>query len=125
MLTVYNSQPKNLSKSFYDLFFDFDNHLIDNVVDSVVTSGKDIQLFLEAPGVSKESLSIEVQDSTLIVKAKKAYGNVTSLLNKSFNVGKGYDLETLEAEMKDGVLKITIQKTPEKQRKKIQVKYCE
>ncbi len=68
-------------------------------------------LELEVPGFTPETLKINVSENLLTVNGEREikHGNVCikKTVNKQFHIGKN---ETVEAEMKDGILYITVKK---------------
>jgi HSP20 family protein len=89
-------------------------------------------LDLELPGVKAEDLDITFEDQALRVKAtrkpadeerkywhnERAYGEVARVINLPDTA----DPNTIEAQLTDGVLHLSIAKRPETQPKKIAVK---
>lgn len=71
-----------------------------------------VQLEMEMPGVSKENLSITVQNRRLSISGKKA-GQDTVSYQHSFCVPKSLNHEKIEAKLSLGVLTIFIPKAPE------------
>ena len=81
-----------------------------------------MSITLDVPGVKQEDVSVEVKQRTVHIKAERK-GNTYANFVQSFTVPSEYDLETLGAELADGVLTITIKPTnkPESTAKKIEV----
>jgi HSP20 family protein len=87
---------------------------------------------LEIPGVKSEDVDITFEDQALRVKAtrkpveterkywhnERAYGEVTRVVN----LPETADPDSIEAQLADGVLHLSIAKRPETQPKKISVK---
>jgi HSP20 family protein len=87
---------------------------------------------LELPGVKSDAIDITFEDQALRVKAtrvaaddqrkywhsERAYGEVTRVINLPDTV----DPDSIEAQLADGVLHLSIAKRPETQPKKISVK---
>jgi HSP20 family protein len=87
---------------------------------------------LELPGVKSEDIDITFEDQALRVKAlrkpaetqrkywhnERAYGEVTRVITLPDTV----DPDSIEAELTEGVLRLSISKRPETQPKKINVK---
>jgi HSP20 family protein len=87
-------------------------------------------LTLEMPGLRKEDIDVNFEDDTLIVKGERSEetedkGVVrrefrSTRFERSFAV-KGTDRDQIKAKMEDGILTITLPKTPEKVGRKIDV----
>ena len=88
-------------------------------------------LEIDAPGVHREGADVTFDKGVLTVKldrpapegrnyhhSEQGYGEVTRTLTLPETV----DPDTIEAELKDGVLHVSIAKLPEKQPKKIELK---
>lgn len=85
----------------------------------------------EMPGVDREHTEIEVHDGTLTLRGTRSVANGTSNIHlaerargefrRSFVLGKGLDLDKVEARMNDGVLTITLPKGESLQRKTINI----
>jgi HSP20 family protein len=88
----------------------------------------------DLPGVSQEELDISIADDRLVVSGKReaeareegdrffAYERAYGSFTRAFTLPEGIDSDNVRAELKDGVLTLTIPKRPEKQPKKIEVK---
>jgi HSP20 family protein len=82
---------------------------------------------IDLPGVIKEDTEMKVDsdEREIYIKAKRTVqdqqGKKTFTLNRSFTVGKDYQLENITASQKDGVLTITIPKNKKTPVKLIQI----
>lgn len=83
-----------------DKVFDFEREKETYNYDSEKGEGK---LEIELPGFSKDQIMIEVSGGNLLVEAKKEKKEY----KKSWVLDKAFDVETVKAEMKDGLLTIT------------------
>ena len=101
---------------------------------SVAETEKTYEITLEVPGLKPEELSVEMKHGELYVSGEKKEekeekGKTFHRLERSYGefrrliplVG-GVDAEKVEAEYKDGVLKVTVPKTEEAKPKHIKVK---
>jgi HSP20 family protein len=96
---------------------------------------KDAYLFkADVPGIKEHDLEVTVTGNRLTVSGKReaekedqgdtfytyerSYGQFT----RAFTLPEGADMERLNADLKDGVLTLTLPKKPEVQAKKIAVK---
>ncbi|TAV49725.1 Hsp20/alpha crystallin family protein [Rhizobium leguminosarum] len=102
----------------------------------LVESEKAFELSAELPGVDAKDLDVTLADGVLTIKGEKnetkeekendyylserRYGS----FHRSLELPRGVDSEKIEAKFSNGVLKVTLPKTPERQKndKKITVK---
>ncbi len=87
----------------------------------------------ELPGVDKKDIHVDVKDSILTLRGERSYENEVKEENyhrkerafgkfyRSFALPEGLDSDKIDADYKDGVLKIEIPKPEEKKPKKIAV----
>ena len=94
------------------------------------------QVFLvaEMPGVSEKNVDVDLQGNTLTLKGTTAFhapeglelrGNEYSpnkIFERQFTLGDSIDLNGISANMKDGILKLTLPKVKELAPRKIVVK---
>jgi HSP20 family protein len=89
---------------------------------------------LDVPGVQRENIDITFDKGTLMIAAERKhdesentrkgwreerfYGKVT----RSFTLPETIDVESIAAEMNDGVLRVTVAKTPAAQPRKVEIK---
>ena len=87
---------------------------------------------MELPGVRQEDIDVTLEKSTLRISAERhapkeqhkywhqerGYGRIERI----FNLPETVDPEGIEAELRDGVLRLTLAKKPEAQPKKIEIK---
>jgi len=91
---------------------------------------------VEIPGIKKEDIRIEIgEDNNLVIKAQKKketkkedekegryYSRQYSGYYRSFRLPGEADLENLDTQYEDGIIKITIPKRKDKKKKIINVK---
>jgi len=85
---------------------------------------------MEMPGLTRENVDVNIEGDTLIVKGEKSEQKEekglirreyrASRFERTFNV-TGIDRDQIKAKMEDGILTVTLPKTPEKIGKKIEV----
>ncbi len=87
----------------------------------------------EIPGVDKDKVHVDVKDGVLTLTGERTYENEVKEENyhrrerafgrfaRSFALPEGLDPEKIDADYKDGVLKIEIPKPEEKKAKKIAI----
>lgn len=72
--------------------------------------GKQIEgayvLQVALPGLQRDEVKVEVKGTKLTIDASE--GQFSAALKRTFEVGDGLDTETLSAELKDGVLTVTL-----------------
>ena len=97
---------------------------------------KDFQIEMLAPGVEKENVHIEIEGRKITIKTEVAdeinesKGHYTrrdfhyGSLEKTFNLPKDVDENQINAELKNGILNVTISKPETRQKtvKKIELK---
>lgn len=92
-----------------------------------------VVLSIELPGIEEKDIDVNVEDSTLTVKGdrniekedkkenyhriERAYGS----FYRSFTIPNYVDVDKIEAEHENGVLKITMPKKPELKPRKVKV----
>ena len=99
----------------------------------VLESDQEYRILLDLPGVSSESLEINVDQQTLTVKAERTVEVPEGFANRrnersdkanyarSFRLGNGVDSTAIKAGLKDGVLEITLPKSEQSLPRKIEV----
>jgi HSP20 family protein len=88
----------------------------------------------ELPGVDRDDVSIDVKDNILTIKGERAYDHKVKeedyfrrercfgKFHRAFTLPNTVDPNKIEASYKDGILKIKIPKSLEKQTRKIEIK---
>ena len=119
-----------IPRKFYldDIFSDLVSKQ-DNMKCDVFELGDNYHIEMDIPGFDKKDVTIEVKNNYLTVTAEKNYDNEDNNKNyirrersygkyeRSFYLGD-LDEENIEAEFKDGMLKIVIPKIEETKNKK-------
>jgi HSP20 family protein len=91
-----------------------------------------ITLLADLPGVTREQLQVRVDGETLVLEAVAAtsapermelvYGEAqSSTYRRQFTLSRELDAGRIEAQLRDGVLRLTIPKAEEARPRKIQV----
>ncbi len=100
----------------------------------ILEGDKDYIIRLDMPGVNKDDLSIEVEDQVLTIKAQREFkaeegyrhlrsehaGRIS--YERSFNLGRQIDVDHIKAELRDGVLTVTLPKTGQAMARRIEVR---
>ena len=96
-------------------------------------SSEGVRLYLDLPGVNKDSLSIDIDKSVLTIKGeikldlpeqmKARYIELNSgVFERQFTLGDELDSENIEASLKQGVLELSIPRLQQHQPRKIEIK---
>jgi HSP20 family protein len=103
--------------STYNDPFDVFDRLLNNRVSLVYTrdyftEDKDNKLILEVPipGFKKDDISIEISDGLLKIEGKDTDSHWTESFTKNFKIPNRLDPESIKAEVKDGILKISFER---------------
>jgi HSP20 family molecular chaperone IbpA len=93
-------------------------------------SESEVVLTADLPGLTEQDLDITVQGSTLIVRGERRPVDDRTYLRrerfygpfeKRFEIGPGYDLESVRANVAHGVLTITVAKAAQAKPRKIKL----
>jgi len=91
-----------------------------------------LNIHVELPGVVKEDISVTFQNGSLEISATKhrpdlgehkTWHNtiVRGIYKHQIAIGDKFNAESIEASLNDGVLKITVQKKPEVQPRRVEI----
>jgi len=150
-IAVKNNTALDIQKSFDELFNLFTksfeerfNHLSENTLFSknswikpsldIASQDKEYNIKLELPGVDKKDISIEIVDSSMIIRGEKRFES--SQENKNFykiersygsfqrvlNLPEDCETDKIESSYNNGILSITI---PKKELQKTNIKQIE
>lgn len=92
-----------------------------------------VKLYLDLPGVSKDSLEIDIDKNVLTIKGdikldlpenmKARYIELNSgVFERQFTLGDELDSENIDASLKQGVLELNIPRLQQHQPRKIEIK---
>jgi len=135
----FRSEFDKLFDRFFDSFFQ-DNNFGENLATfpinpraDIEETGKEYLVSLELPGIDKNDLKLHIEDNKLFIKGEKkqskdikeakyvscerSYGG----FQRIFDLSSTIKSNEIEAEYKDGVLKIKLPKTEESKRKEIPI----
>jgi HSP20 family molecular chaperone IbpA len=98
----------------------------------IYETGDGLVLLADLPGVGKNDLEISVDDSVLTIQAKAGYTPAgknpiyrefeVSGFFRQFELGEELDRRKIGAELKHGVLTLTLPKVPEAKPRQVEVK---
>ncbi len=77
---------------------------------------------LEAAGVTKENIKIDVKDDLLSVTGEKTKGLELGKFERHFKIPEGIEVEKVEAQFEDGILTVQLPLEAKKAPKSIQIK---
>ena len=132
-LVLRNWEPFNLLREFNDSFIDRGTDSPWSPTVNISENEDGYLLTAELPGVNKEDIDIDLKDNTLTLKGEKKaekkeekenYIRVESSYGKferSFYVSDDIDVSKVDANFKDGVLRIKLVKKEEAKPKQIKV----
>jgi HSP20 family molecular chaperone IbpA len=91
-----------------------------------------ITLFADLPGVPREKLNVQVQDGSLSIEAEAVvptpsglrlqYGEIRHPhFARAFTLSPDFDVSRIDAQLRDGVLKLTIPRRDEAKPRRIEV----
>jgi len=129
MLTVKSAfspiVPKNdrqiSTRSYVDsLFNDFFDNVFSDIttfsplpnLDSKKQEDGSLSISVDLPGVQESDVSIEMIENVISIKGERKTATSSYSINRSFTVPEGYDSENITAELKNGVLQLTIPGKP-------------
>lgn len=130
MLTIWNPFTPVTSKADKQLSHkDYFNKLFDHTFDSMYidlfkpfesiykTTGiqyeeleNSLNIHIDMPGVKETDLKVEITGSELSVKSERKFGEKSVSISKSCTIPKEYNVSSLTAEFKDGVLICSVKK---------------
>ena len=99
----------------------------------IFDDGNNFVLSAEPPGAGREDLDIDVKDNRLTIKGEKKLENKTEkegylrversygVFERTFFLDDNVDRENIQADYKDGVLRLTLPRKQEEASKKIEV----
>ncbi|MBN85917.1 MAG: hypothetical protein CL885_00155 [Dehalococcoidia bacterium] len=120
---MFFEQPR-----LFNLLNDGINSIIDSSLDSykfrtVVDEQDDAYVVTaQVPGMNKKDISIEAKDGIITIDgAKEINENMESTIHREFSIGDDVDESKAVAEVKDGILTLTLPKKEKKKAKTIKI----
>lgn len=140
-LIRYNRPNSNvMSKRFSDIMDEFFNDAVNNTRSNSFMPSIDIsetdtqfQITAELPGMKKEDISIDLEQSRLTISGERSFQNEEEgkkfhrvetqygSFNRSFQLPDNVDEESVKASYEDGLLNISIDKSEDKVKKQIEI----
>ena len=79
-------------------------------------------LFFEAPGFNKSNLKVEMENGVLHIVGERTYKmegeTKTKSILKQFNIGEGFNPESVEATIEDGLLTVFVPNFKKQEKKR-------
>ena len=82
-------------------------------------------LFFDAPGFNKTNLNVEMENGVLHIEGERTYkmeGETKSKsILKQFNIGEGFNPESVEATIEDGLLTVFVPNFKKQEKKRVSI----
>jgi HSP20 family molecular chaperone IbpA len=99
----------------------------------IFENSQGVTLWADLPGVTKDRLDVKVHDGTLYIEAEAVVPTPAGLrlqhaeirrphFARAFSLGADFDATKIDANLKDGVLKLTIPRRDEARPRRIEVR---
>lgn len=99
----------------------------------IFENSQGVTLWADLPGVTKDRLDVKVHDGTLYIEAQAVVPTPAGLrlqhaeirqphFARTFSLGAEFDASKIDANLKDGVLKLTIPRRDEARPRRIEVR---
>ncbi|MGN6579973.1 MAG: Hsp20/alpha crystallin family protein [Bordetella sp.] len=99
----------------------------------IIENSQGVTLWADLPGVTKERLDVKVHDGNLYIEAQAVVPTPAGLrlqhaeirqphFARAFSLGADFDASKIDANLKDGVLKLTIPRRDEARPRRIDVR---
>ena len=77
----------------------------------------ELEIYLDFPGVPKETIEISQENSVLTVKGVKKIGKIEKEIDYKLSINKKFNLNETKAKLSDGILTLSVPKKEENVRK--------
>ena len=137
MMTIWNpfqdaknwledhNNSNRITKPFSTVFATFEELLHNSSIVEMSSTEDKVSYYIDLPGVKKEDLSVCQEGNVIRVRGERK-GRVSSVVETQFTVAKACNVETLQADLFDGVLTISFvtrkEEKPESRRVEVKVK---
>lgn len=88
----------------------------------IYESAREIRLEADFPGVARDALSIELDGRELTLEGRRPYRTGTLRLRRTFRLPDTIDPARVEAELRHGVLRVTLPKRDEVLPRRIEIR---
>ena len=127
-LTLFRNLDRDLTRPFW--FKDLNDYYSDkqekspdfNSESQWDVAAKTWTLTIEATGVTKENLKIDIRENQLVVHAEKTKGISKGKFERIFTLPKMTDIEKIEATFEDGILTVKLPQSEKRVLKSIEIK---
>lgn len=127
-LTLFRNLDRDLTRPFW--FKDLNDYYSDkqekspdfNSESQWDEAAKTWTLTIEATGVTKENLKIDIRENQLVVHAEKTKGISKGKFERIFTLPKMTDIEKIEATFEDGILTVKLPQSEKRVLKSIEIK---
>ena len=128
----FNRNMSHLFNDFFNSDEEYENQWSPKV--DVVELDDKFEFSAELPGINKDNVKLELNDNILTISGEKSQDNEGSDRNihfteryfgsfhRSFRIPAPVNSEKIEAEFKDGILRISLPKSEEAKPKTIEIK---
>jgi HSP20 family protein len=131
--SIYRTKNNLLNDDFFSGFFDTflsPTHVEKSIPFDVVEKDSEYKIIFMLPGFDRGDINIEMNDRQLTISGERKSSEEESFLKKSTFYGrfeKSFTLpmglkNSVDAELKNGLLYITLKKSDEKKKKLIEIK---
>jgi HSP20 family molecular chaperone IbpA len=98
-------------KSIFDSFFDGD--IFENIFQSMgVHQSKNedgtYSMSVDVPGIKEQDINLSLDDNVVTIKGERKTATSSYKVNRSFTIPDQCDPDSLKADLKDGVLTLTL-----------------
>lgn len=83
------------------------------------STDKDVALTVDVPGLTKDDITIDIDKGILTISGQAELETGMRSVNRSFSVPQEIDVESVKANVQNGILSIVLPKLPSAQRKTI------
>lgn len=123
---------KEINKMFNDLFRSFDRSYEYPLMD-IIDSKDDLVVYVEIPGVNKDDIKVKIHNDVLTISGERKEPDLPEKANclirerefgkfmRSIRLPYPIEVSKVNAEYKDGILKIILPKKEEVKPKEIQI----
>lgn len=84
----------------------------------VYESPEDVLIFADLPGVGADTLAVRVEQNALVIEGPRTDG---AMYRRAFSVPSTFDTTKVDAELKNGVLRLKLARAEEAKPRRIEV----